>query len=115
LTSCRYNNTSPWHKSYLALHEHLHLALHQLIQQQEHQLIQQQEHQLIQQQEHQLIQQQEHQLIQQQEHQIQETQPVKRWCHLGTAAPRVRTTLVTARYHIIHWCIPTTLRSNQSM
>ena len=53
---------------------------------------QQQEHQLIpQQQEHQLIpQEQEHQLIpQQQEHQIQETQPEKRWCHIGTAEPRV--------------------------
>lgn len=34
-----------------------------------------------------LIQQQEHQLIQQK----QETQPVRRWCHIGTAAPRVRT------------------------
>jgi hypothetical protein len=49
---------------------------------------------LLQQQEHQLTQQQEHQLIQQQEHQKQETQPVRRWCHTGTAAPPVRTTVV---------------------
>jgi hypothetical protein len=90
---------------------------YQLIQQQqERQLIQQQqERQLIQQQqERQLIQQQqERQLIQQVYHsittlpdhisnysyeilsfyntlvEIQETQPANRWCHIGTAEPRV--------------------------
>jgi hypothetical protein len=51
----------------LAPYHHLHLALYQLIPQQ-----------------------QEHQLIpQQQEHQMQEIQPVRRWCHIGSAEPRV--------------------------